>query len=108
MSNKLRLESVIIKIILIVMLLIALFKLPYAYYQILKIVAFVGFGYLAFEDFKNDIPLFPIVFLILALIFSPIFKLYLGRTGWNIVDLIAALILIYSIIDSKYLRNFYE
>ncbi len=107
MSNKFNSESIIIKIIITLLLLLALLNMPYWYYQLLKVILFVAFGYLAFIEFRNDVSLFPFIFLVFALVFSPIFNLKLGREGWNVVDIIAALVLVYSILDSKYFRRFY-
>lgn len=108
MSVKIDKEFLFIKIILIILLLLAIGKMPYWYYQLIKIVLFVSFGYLAFIEYKNNIKLFPFLFLIFCVIFAPVLSFRLGRTGWNIVDIIAAGVLIYSIIDAKYFRRFYE
>ena len=108
MSNKITDESTIIKIMSIILLLLAIFSMPYWYYQLLKIIMFVSFSYLSFIEFRKKVQLFPFIFLLLAIIFLPLLNLKLGRTGWNIVDIFAALTLIYSILDNKYFRRFHE
>jgi hypothetical protein len=91
--------------------LLCLADMPYGYYQFVRFAAMAGFlylAYLAIEDNKKKniavvwseyqvkyLPLFNYV--LLALLFQPFFKIALGRTIWNIVDLIAAFILIGSI-----------
>jgi len=103
--------TTIIKIILAILLLLCLADMPYGYYQFVRFAAMAGFlylAYLAIEDNKKKniavvwseyqvkyLPLFNYV--LLALLFQPFFKIALGRTIWNIVDLIAAFILIGSI-----------
>ena len=101
----------IIKIILAILLLLCLTDMPYDYYQFVRFAAMAGFlylAYLAIEDNKHK-PIAvvwlekqnkytPIIsYVLLALLFQPFFKIALGRTLWNIVDLIAVFILIGSI-----------
>jgi hypothetical protein len=50
----------------------------------------VGFGYLAYsaneQKFKNE----AFIYLALAILFQPFIKIALGRTIWNIVDVLVA------------------
>ncbi len=108
MSKKINSDLTIIKVISGIILLLALLKMPYWYYQLLKITVFISFGYLAFMEFRQGVRLFPVLFLILSVIFAPFLELKLGRTVWNIVDVIAAIVLSLSILDSKIFRRFYD
>ena len=54
----------------------------------------VGFGYLAFQYFKQRKEVLTWTFVTLALLFQPFAKIGLGRTVWNIVDVIVAIGLI--------------
>jgi hypothetical protein len=54
----------------------------------------VGFGFLGYWYFQNSNQRLGIVFIILAVLFQPFFKIHLGRELWNVVDVIVAVALI--------------
>ncbi|MCD9854569.1 hypothetical protein LUD75_07615 [Epilithonimonas sp. JDS] len=91
----------IIKLILATLLLLCLLKMPYGYYQLVRFISFVGFGYLAFEANKNKDEKMVIAFIALALLFQPFIKIALGRFIWNIIDVVVAVFLIISILKNK-------
>lgn len=95
MNNKERTIQISIYIALAALLLLCLAKMPYGFYQIVRFLAFAGFGYSAYLQYKNNNNDRMIVFIILALLFQPFFPIVLGRIIWNIVDVIAACYLIY-------------
>ena len=94
-----------IKIILAVALLICLFQMPYGYYQFVRFISMIGFGYLAYNSNHSKKETEVIIFAGLAILFQPFFKIALGRNMWNIVDLVVAIGLIISVIKSK--KGFY-
>ena len=75
--------------------------MPYGYYQFIRFVAMIGFTYLAFlankKNNKNGI----FIYIGLALLFQPFAKIALGRTIWNIVDVIVGIGLILSVFQNK-------
>ena len=78
-------------------LLVCLLPMPYGYYTIIRFVAMIIFACMAFNFYKEDkIPLC-VIACSLALLFQPFYKFALGRTMWNVVDVIvaAALFLLY-------------
>lgn len=85
------------KIILAVLLLLCLLDMPYGYYQFIRFVAMVGFAYMAYsankKNHKNEL----FLYIALALLFQPFFKIALGRTIWNIVDVITGIGLLLSV-----------
>lgn len=87
----------IIKIILAVLLLICLLDMPYSYYEAVRFIALIAFGFLAYLENKNGNTGIAVAFLVLALLFQPFFKIALGRTLWNLVDVIVAIGLVISI-----------
>jgi hypothetical protein len=91
MSNKIN----FFKITLCILLLLCLFDMPYGFYQLIRFVALVGFSLLAYQYRENKIMM--LVFISLALLFQPFFKISLGRTLWNIVDVLVALFLLISL-----------
>ena len=90
-----------LKIILAILLLICLFDMPYGYYQFVRFVAFAVFGYFAFVEFQANKKEIAFVYGALALLFQPFLKIALGRTMWNVVDLIVAGALVLSVFIHK-------
>jgi hypothetical protein len=93
--------DIIIKIVMATLFLICLADLPYGYYQLVRFFGFIGFGYLAYLSFEKENRNWTVIFAISALLINPFFKIALGRTLWNIVDVIWALLLVFSILKSK-------
>jgi len=77
-----------IKIAYAIMLLGCLFDFPYGYYQLVRSIGMILFGFLAFENFQKGNSTVGVVYLVLAVLFQPIAKISLGRTLWNILDVI--------------------
>jgi hypothetical protein len=71
--------------------------MPYGFYQLVRFVAFIGFGILAYKANQENDNTEMIIYGGLALLFQPIFKIALGREIWNIVDVIVAIGLIASL-----------
>lgn len=77
-----------IKIILAASLLLCLLNMPYGYFQLVRFSAMIGFAYLAYSARKKNEML---IYIGLAILFQPFFKIAMGRTIWNILDLIVAI-----------------
>ena len=76
--------------------------MPYGYFQIVRFAGLLGFGILAFQANESKQKELAIVFIGLALLFQPFFKVALGRQIWNIVDVVVSVFLIVTIfIDRK-------
>ncbi|MBQ7869972.1 MAG: hypothetical protein IJ355_06585 [Prevotella sp.] len=80
--------------ILIVMLLLCLAPMPYGYYEIVRVVAMVIFGAMAYGYHEARKDGLMVTCGVLAVLFQPFFKIALGRTMWNIVDVAVAALLI--------------
>lgn len=93
----------ILKLAIAVLLLLCLADMPYGYYTLVRFAATATFAYLAYDSFKSKEDGKGFFFATLALLFQPFFKIALGRTMWNIVDVFVAIVLIYFFI--KALRN---
>lgn len=91
----------IIKIVLAVLLLICLFDMTYGYYQFVRFAAMAVFAYLAFsaneQNKKNEV----FFYIALAILFQPFVKIDLGRTLWNIIDVIVGVGLLISLLKTK-------
>lgn len=87
-----------LKIGLAILLLLCLLDMPYGFYQLVRFMALVVFGFLAFDANQRKQNLFVIIYGVLALLFQPFFKIALGRDLWNIVDVVVAIFLIVSLL----------
>ncbi len=84
----------ILKLVVAIILLLCLADMPYGYYQFVRIVAMIAFSIMAYQYYEMEKAPLAITFGGLALLFQPFIKVALGRTIWNIVDVVAALFLI--------------
>lgn len=87
----------IIKIILAVLFFLCLANMPYGYYQFVRFAALIGFAFLSFKHYEVGNKSMSFAFASLAVLFQPIFKIALGRTIWNIVDVVVGILLIISL-----------
>lgn len=101
MAKKNKKMQAILYIALAVLLLFCLTKMTYGFYLVVRFLAFAGFGYLAYLQYKGKQTDRMVLFIILALLFQPFFPLALGRVIWNIVDVIVAVYLIYLLVSTK-------
>jgi hypothetical protein len=90
-----------IKILLAILLSLCLFDMPYGFYQFVRFVALLGFGFLAYKANENQNKTEMIVFGALALLFQPFFKIALGRGLWNLVDVVVAIGLVFTLFKKK-------
>lgn len=91
----------LLKVILSIILFLCLFDMPFGYYQFVRFLAMLGFTYLAFLANKQANKNSVFIYVGLALLFQPFVKIALGRTIWNIVDIIVGIGLILSIFQNK-------
>lgn len=81
-------------IILSVLLLLCLAHMPYGYYQLIRFIAMFGFGIMAYHYYSREQNGLGTAFVALAVLFQPFLKIALGRTLWNVVDVVVAVFLI--------------
>ena len=86
-----------VKIVLSILLLICLFDLPYGFYELIRFIAFVVFGYLAYDAVRGSKNEIAFAYGAFALLFQPFLKISLGHTIWNLVDVLVAVALIVSV-----------
>lgn len=87
----------IIKIILSILFFLCLLQMPYGYFQAVRFIGMLGFILLAYFSSQQNDKIEVIIYIALALLFQPFFKVALGRTIWNIMDVILGIGLIISI-----------
>ena len=87
----------IFKIVLAGFFLICLLDMPYGYYQLIRYLGMIIFFVLAYNTYKNDNTQFAILWFMSGVLINPIIKISLGRTIWNIIDVIWAILLFASL-----------
>lgn len=83
-----------LKLILAVLMLLCLLHMPYGYYVLVRFVSAVCFAVFAYGYYEKQKMSLSVTFGALALLFQPFIKIALGRTLWNVVDIIVAIGLI--------------
>lgn len=83
-----------LNLILSVLLLLCLIPMPYGYYMLVRFVSMVAFGVMAYRYYTQSKVALTITFASLALLFQPFIKIALGRTIWNVVDVVVAILLV--------------
>ena len=90
-------------------LLIGILNLPYGYYSFLRLFITCSSIYISLaykEKNKNKLNIWVIIFLIVAILFNPIFPIYLDKESWKIIDfLVAGLFLLSYLTGSNTFEN---
>lgn len=86
-----------LKIGLALLLLVCLADMPYGYYQLVRFLGMFGFGVLAFQEREKGHEGMFLFWLGSAILINPFFKIALGRELWNILDVIWAIILFFTL-----------
>ncbi len=96
----------ILKITLAVLLFGCLAKLPYGYYQFIRVAVCAGFIWLIYDRFDKE-NIVTILFCTSAIIlFNPIFKIHFKRPIWNTIDIAYGIgLVIWIVIDLVYLYH---
>ena len=92
-------------LILAVLMLLCLAPMPYGYYMLVRFVAMVAFGLLAYQYYTRHNTIASTIFCTLALLFQPIYKIALGRVTWNMIDVLVAVLLIALYVMERRLEN---
>lgn len=87
--------------LLAILLFGCLVDFPYGYYQFVRFAAIVGFSYLAYNANEQGAKNEAFIYLALAILFQPFFKIALGRSLWNSIDIVVGLGLLVSLFDKK-------
>jgi hypothetical protein len=81
-------------LIIAALMLLCLAPMPYGYFQLVRFLSILVFGVMAFRYYQERKEWLAYICGTLALLFQPFYKIALGRTVWNIVDVIVAIGLI--------------
>ena len=74
-----------------ILLLLCLAPMSYGYYVLVRFISFVIFTWFAIHFYKVKRESLCFLFGTLSLLFQPFVKITLGRTIWNIVDVLVAM-----------------
>lgn len=77
--------------------MLCLLDMPYGYFQFVRFAGLIGFAILAYQANQQDSQTEMIIYVGLALLFQPFFKIALGRQIWNLIDVVVAIGLVTSI-----------
>ena len=91
-----------LSIVLIPILLFCLLQMPYGYYQLVRVISTIIFSYIAYQERRSQIMW---IFIGLAILFQPFEKIVLGRSMFNIIDVVASLFLVWYSYSKKEIKN---
>lgn len=83
-----------LQLILAIALLLCLAPMPYGYYTLVRYGSAIILGIMALQYYREKKENLAIAWGALAVLFQPIIKMPLGRTMWNIIDVVVALVLL--------------
>ena len=81
--------------LIITLLVLALFKMPYAYYQIMKVAITAYFIIYACVINKCRIDWINITCWILAAVYNPFLQLHIGRGPWTVINVASVIFCIF-------------
>jgi glucose-6-phosphate-specific signal transduction histidine kinase len=95
-----------LKLFISALLLGCLFKMPYGYYQFVRIATCIGFIALAYIEYESKIILTALLSALAAILFNPIAKIYFKKDTWQTIDEVIAIALaVWIITDLIHLYN---
>ena len=75
-------------------LLVCLLPMPYGYFMLVRFAAMIIFGLMALDYYAKQKESIAIFFGSMVVLFQPFIKISLGRTMWNVVDVVMAIVLL--------------
>lgn len=89
------------QVILALALLMCLLPMPYGYFVLVRYFAAVVFAIMAYSHYKQHDNAAACLWVCLALLFQPFFKIALGRVIWNVVDVAVAAVLVVKLLKER-------
>ena len=85
----------IIYLLCAILALIACFNMPMGYYTFLRIALTLGALMVLYSEVQKDVNLLGISFIAIAILFNPIFPVYLYQKSlWIAIDIVTAILLL--------------
>jgi len=94
----------LLNIITIILLILALFEMPYGYYIFLRIVVFISALLNIPANYRKQKTEMIIIYGLIAVLFNPIIVVFFERESWMIIDIVVAGIYGFDLYKS-YARN---
>ncbi len=90
MSKTNNTTNITIKIIIAGLSFWALENNPYWYYQFVRIVIFIAGCYFAYKayNYKQEINIWAILYSLTAILFNPIFPIYMAKDSWAFFNVV--------------------
>lgn len=84
-------------------LLLSFFPMPIGYYSLLRLIITISAFYLAYLEYgkSKSITIFSVIFVIVGLLFNPIFKIYFHRYQWQTIDVVVLVIYVVHYLKRK-------
>ena len=83
-------------IVPIALLLIALFSLPYYYYQLMRWCICGCAAYLAYQHYiEKGSGFLTVIFIVIAIVYNPIEPIHLFREAWIVINIITVFVFLY-------------
>ena len=91
------------KVITVILLFGCLLKMPYGYYEFVRLVTTTMFSHLLFQKLnkKSNVAFNTFLIVWVIIMFQPIFKISLQREYWQIIDVLVAISLIVSLFRER-------
>lgn len=87
-----------IQVSLVLILIGCLLRMPYGYYQFMRLATCAGFLWLAYSEFKQSGHIFTLLYIVLAILFNPVIKVHLDKGTWHVIDVVVAIIILLTIL----------
>lgn len=87
----------------ILLLIIALFNMPYGYYQLLRLVVCLVSGLTTYKLYQSyqTISLAVILFGLITLIYNPFYPLHFSRYTWEIINLVTVGVFVFGLSNKR-------
>ncbi len=77
--------------ILAFLVLIAIFPLPYSYYEVLRVAVCLGIVFIVLKEWKSIDTTTKTILAVIAILFNPFSPIYLSKMVWVVIDLVVGL-----------------
>lgn len=98
---------ILLWIVPVVVLVVAVFPLPYGYYTFVRIVTCIACVTLAYAAYGPDhrSQIWTSLFIVIAIVFNPVIPVYLKKQVWMFIDGIAAAVILGHLLTVRGLRS---
>ncbi len=77
--------------ILAFLVLIAIFPLPYSYYEVLRVAVCLGVVFIVIKEWNSLDTTTKAILAVIAILFNPFSPIYLSKMVWVVIDLVVGI-----------------